>query len=108
MTFEQIENTYNFLNQNEDLKNFVINFDEPRGFAWSLDKRVVEIHDGINDDNISSPNFFALILRACQSIYIGKRTLESFKRVEPAIVEPIVVEPVVVEPTVIEEPITIL
>jgi hypothetical protein len=79
-SFQHIVNTIDFLDKNQRLKNYVINFNEPCGFLWTPDSSLVfEIYDGVDDNTMASPNAFALTLRACQAIYKGKRTLDSFK-----------------------------
>ncbi len=78
MSFNLLEKTYNFLNSNQTLKDYVTNFNDPQGFAWTIDPEVNIIHDALNDD-ISTPNSFAIILRTCQRIFKGNASLESFR-----------------------------
>jgi hypothetical protein len=78
MSYTNLVEMYNFLNNEEGLKNFVTNFNDPSGFVWSNDIRVDEIFRKLNN-NDHSPASFALCLRACQSIFKGNETLESYK-----------------------------
>ena len=79
MSFNQLETMYNLLNksENQHLKEYVTNFNDPVGFVWTTDQEVNIIYDAINDPD-ASPSSFALQLRACQSIFKGQTTLESF------------------------------
>jgi hypothetical protein len=82
MSFINIEPTYNFLikEENTTLREYVRDFNQPSGFAWTSDSEIFTILEGVNDESLSSPNAFALILRACQSIFKGVTTIESFKQ----------------------------
>jgi len=64
---QYIESAMKFLNRNPELKNFVKNFDDPKGFAWSTHPNIQKLSDGLIDDEHSATSF-AYTMRKCQEI----------------------------------------
>ena len=66
---EKAKKIYNFLNkpENNHLKEFVKNFNEPNGFVFSISEEYREIIDGLDDDGHSG-NSFAICMRYCQKL----------------------------------------
>lgn len=57
----------NYLTTNNMAFDFVKNFNEPCGFAWTSNPLLYTILDNTDPDGNTSPNVFALYLRLCQS-----------------------------------------
>lgn len=66
-TTKLVDSAITFLNHNTTLRDFVRDFDDPAGFAWSDDYRITEIANGLLNDQHSGLSF-ACTMRKCQSI----------------------------------------
>ena len=77
MSYQSLINAYTFLNENEKLKYFVKNFNEPNGFIGSNDESINIIASALEEDMHSGLSF-ALTMRCCQSIFNNLSTLESY------------------------------
>lgn len=68
---EKVQNAYYFLNQpeNEHLKEFVKNFNEPNGFSFCISPEYTEINDALDNDGHSGSSL-AMCMRACQRLFI--------------------------------------
>ena len=67
---DKVQSAYDFLNQpeNKHLKDFVKNFNQPKGFVFSLSPEYTEIMDGINEEGHSGASL-ALCVRSCQRLF---------------------------------------
>jgi hypothetical protein len=79
MMHENVASAMRFLRRNRILAEFVKNFSDSRGFAWSDDPKIKEIGTGLMDDGHSGASF-ALTMRKCQQILLKEdnRTREDF------------------------------
>ncbi len=80
MSYQSVVNAFNYLNtaDNMVLKKFVTEFNEDGGFSFSCDPKLYTIYDALERDGHSGSSF-PLVLRACQSIFNGKSTLDNYK-----------------------------
>ena len=63
---EEIETAMCFLDLRPDLKEYVKNFDSPRGFLWTPSEELAEIQLALANDT-KSPSSLALVLRECSA-----------------------------------------
>ena len=77
-TTKLVESAMKFLNDNTTLRDFVRDFDDPTGFAWSDDYRITEIANGLMNDQHSGLSF-ACTMRKCQSILREQDNLRKTK-----------------------------
>jgi len=82
MTYQSLCNAYSFLtnNNNTQLYDFVKNFNEEYGFAWSVSPEIQIISDALDDDGHSGSSF-AVVMRACQSIFNGNSVLSDYNKI---------------------------
>jgi hypothetical protein len=64
---EEVANAMRFLLENENLKNYVKNFDGERGFLWTFSEELSQIKLALSNDT-NSPLSLALVLQECRAL----------------------------------------
>jgi hypothetical protein len=75
--YKCIVNALKVIEKDQDLVDFIKNFNEEGGFMFSFDKRLFEIYKELDSDDHSASSF-AITLRCCQNIFRGTKTLYDY------------------------------